>query len=170
VRDLLKRALPTVKRLRRLLGTEGPSAVGKGGHIDPWYDRRMEASNDGAVKTQKSAYLGITPDVAAEGITSALRAISGRWKMTILFHLFGRHQRRFSELERLIPNVTQKMLTQHLRELERDGVLRRHVFPEVPPRVEYSLTELGEALCPALDELLFWEQTRVSARSDGARP
>jgi DNA-binding HxlR family transcriptional regulator len=124
----------------------------------------MEATDDTAVKSQKSAYPGITPDIAAEGITSALRAISGRWKMTILFHLFGRRQRRFSELERLIPNVTQKMLTQHLRELERDGVLQRTVFPEAPPRVEYSLTEIGESLCPALDELLLWEQTRSRNR------
>jgi HxlR-like helix-turn-helix len=84
----------------------------RGGALFVWYYRRMEATDDTAVKSQKSAYPGITPDIAAEGITSALRTISGRWKMTILFHLFGRRQRRFSELERLIPNVTQKMLTQ----------------------------------------------------------
>ncbi|HEY5340350.1 MAG TPA: helix-turn-helix domain-containing protein, partial [Candidatus Aquilonibacter sp.] len=122
----------------------------------------MEKSGDGAVGDQTSGYPGITPECAAEGIMSALHSIRGRWKMTILFHLFGRKQKRFSELERLIPNVTQKMLTQHLRELERDGILRRTVFPEVPLRVEYSLTEVGESLCPALDELLSWEQARSS--------
>lgn len=98
----------------------------------------------------------VAPDFAAAGVEEALRTIDGRWKMLILFQLFANGTMRFSEIERGIPAVSQKMLIQHLRELERDGVVARKVFPEVPPKVEYSLTELGDALCPALDELLAW--------------
>jgi DNA-binding HxlR family transcriptional regulator len=90
----------------------------------------------------------------------ALKVLEGRWKMIIIFHLFVRPVLRFSELERAIPAVSQKMLIQQLRELERDGIVRRKVHPEVPPKVEYSLTEWGEAVCPALDALLTWGASR----------
>ncbi len=108
--------------------------------------------------TQKSVYPGITPRIASAGVQQALKVLEGRWKLTILFELFGGRTLRFSELERAIPGVTQKMLIQQLRDLERDGVVRRLVHPVVPPKVEYSLTRGGEELCPALDELLFWAQ------------
>jgi DNA-binding HxlR family transcriptional regulator len=107
---------------------------------------------------QKSAYPGITPRVASVGVQEALKVLEGRWKLTILFELFGGRTLRFSELERAIPTVTQKMLIQQLRDLERDGVVNRVVHPVVPPKVEYCLTPGGEELCPALDELLFWAQ------------
>lgn len=80
--------------------------------------------------------------------------------MVIVFHLFAREILRFSELERLIPNASQKMLIQQLRELERNGVVVRTVYPQVPPRVEYSLTQWGKAMCPALDALLEWAASR----------
>lgn len=67
---------------------------------------------------------------------------------------------RFSELERALPDVSQKMLTQQLRALERDGIVERKVYPQVPPKVEYSLTEWGQAMCPALDALLEWGALR----------
>ena len=102
----------------------------------------------------------ISPDVAADGVESALRILEGRWKMVIIFHLFAQQVLRFSELERAIPNVSQKMLIQQLRELERDGVVVRNVYPQVPPKVEYSLTGWGRALCPALDALLGWASLR----------
>ncbi len=86
--------------------------------------------------------------------------MEGRWKMIIIFHLFTQPVMRFSELERAIPGISQKMLIQQLRELERDGVVRRNVYPQVPPKVEYDLTELGRALCPALDALLEWGELR----------
>jgi len=107
---------------------------------------------------QKSVYPGITPRIASIGVHEALKVLEGRWKLTILFELFGGRTFRFSELERAIPGVTQKMLIQQLRDLERDGIVRRVVHPVVPPKVEYSLTPGGEELCPALDELLFWAQ------------
>jgi DNA-binding HxlR family transcriptional regulator len=68
---------------------------------------------------------------------------------------------RFSDLERAIPGVTQKMLAQQLRQLERDGMVRRIVHAQVPPKVEYALTPWGQALCPALDALLTWRETRT---------
>ena len=72
-----------------------------------------------------------------------IRVLEGRWKLVILFQLFGSSIRRFSELERAIPGISQKMLIQQLRQLEADGVVTRIVHAEVPPRVEYHLTDWG---------------------------
>jgi DNA-binding HxlR family transcriptional regulator len=88
--------------------------------------------------------------------------IGGKWKPSLLFHLEGQ-TRRFCELQRLIPGLTKKMLTQHLRELESDGIVRRKVYAEVPPRVEYSLTRHGESLKPILKLMSAWG-TRHRAR------
>ena len=78
-----------------------------------------------------------TPDgLAAEDVEAALRMLEGRWKLVILFHLFGGKVMRFSELERAIPNITQKMLGQQLRQLEADGIVRRTSYPQVPAKVE----------------------------------
>ena len=109
-------------------------------------------------RAQKSVYPGITPRIASDGVQAALKVLEGRWKLSILFELFGERTRRFSELERAIPGITQKMLIQQLRDLERDGIVQRIVHPVVPPKVEYRLTPGGEELCPALDELLYWAQ------------
>ncbi len=89
--------------------------------------------------------------------------LEGKWKLVILFHLFGGRVLRFSELERAIPAISQKMLIQQLRQLESDGIVRRIVHPEVPPRVEYRLTDWGQSLCPALDALLQWAERRPDA-------
>lgn len=97
-----------------------------------------------------------TPEAAAAGVEQALRLLDGRWKLMILFQLFGGQVQRFSELERAIPGVSQKMLSQQLRQLERDGLVHRVVYPEVPPRVDYRLTAWGQSLCPVLDGLLRW--------------
>jgi DNA-binding HxlR family transcriptional regulator len=108
--------------------------------------------------TQKSSYPGITPEIAASGVEEALKVLGGRWKLIILFYLFRDETLRLSELERAIPGITQKVLIQQLRSLERHGVVGRLVHPVVPPKVEYSLTSRGQDLCPALDELLYWVQ------------
>ena len=99
---------------------------------------------------------------AAQGVEAVLRILEGRWKLVILFHLFGGKVRRFSDLRRAIPAVSEKMLIQQLRQMERDGVVRRFVHHQVPPKVEYSLTDWGQALCPALDALLTWADLRDS--------
>lgn len=104
----------------------------------------------------------LTPVTAAEGVENALKMLEGRWKLLILFHLFGGKVLRFSELERAIPAVSQKMLAQQLRQLEKDGIVTRVVYPEIPPKVEYSLTAWGQSLCPALDALLKWAARRES--------
>jgi DNA-binding HxlR family transcriptional regulator len=85
----------------------------------------------------------------------ALNIISGKWKLAILWNLI-RGTVRFNELQRRLPNITQKTLTQQLRELEQDGIIRRQLYPEIPPRVEYSLSALGETLIPILNALCQW--------------
>jgi DNA-binding HxlR family transcriptional regulator len=102
----------------------------------------------------------LTPASAAQGVEDALKILEGRWKLVILFHLFGGKVLRFSELERAIPAVSQKMLIQQLRQMEADGIVRRVLHAQVPPKVEYGLTEWGQALCPALDAILKWAALR----------
>lgn len=100
-------------------------------------------------------------------VEATLDVIGGRWKALILYHLRSKRVRRFNELRRLIPSVTQRMLTQHLRELERDGVVHRRVFAVVPPRVEYSLTPLGETLSPILAAMAEWGERYQAGREEG---
>ncbi|HXS24356.1 MAG TPA: helix-turn-helix domain-containing protein [Gemmatimonadales bacterium] len=102
-----------------------------------------------------------TPTTAATDVEAALKLVEGRWKLVILFHLFGGKVLRFSDLERLIPRITQKMLIQQLRQLEADGLVARTVYAQVPPKVEYRLTSWGQALCPALDAILKWAALRA---------
>jgi DNA-binding HxlR family transcriptional regulator len=89
-------------------------------------------------------------------VERTLQVIDGKWKPVILWHLFGRGTLRFSEIRRLLPRATQKMVTQHLRELEADGIVHREVYAEVPPKVEYSLTPAGETLGPVLKAMHRW--------------
>ena len=84
-----------------------------------------------------------------------LTVIGGRWKVILLYHLF-QGVKRFSELQRAVVGITQKMLTQQLREMERDGLVHREVYPEVPPKVEYSLTPLGRTLEPVVGAMCDW--------------
>ena len=85
-----------------------------------------------------------------------LQVIGGKWKPIIIYQLGNKGTLRFSEIKRSIPNITQKMLTQQLRELEADGVIHREVYPQVPPKVEYSLTELGTTVMPVINSLCEW--------------
>ena len=86
---------------------------------------------------------------------TALDLIGGKWKGMILSYLYS-DTRRFNELMRLIPNITQRMLTKQLRDLEAHGIVHREVYPQVPPKVEYSLTGLGKSLKPIIRELEKW--------------
>lgn len=88
-------------------------------------------------------------------VEGTLDVIGGKWKPLIIWYLRKRVL-RFSELQRAIPGITDVMLTKQLRELEQDGVIRRNVFTEVPPRVEYSLTPLGVTIIPLLNALCDW--------------
>lgn len=107
----------------------------------------------------------LTRDCSPEAAAEAFELLEGRWKLMIIHSLFGPEGgtspvRRFSELERAIPQVSQKMLIQQLRSLERDGIVQRTIHPQVPPKVEYQLTRLGEALRPTLRALLDWANLR----------
>jgi DNA-binding HxlR family transcriptional regulator len=91
-----------------------------------------------------------------------LSIIGGKWKMIIMWHLGKEGTKRFSELKSLIPDITQRMLTTQLRELEDDGIVNRKVYPVVPPKVEYSLTPRGESLIPILDLMYEWGKDYIA--------
>ena len=95
----------------------------------------------------------------------ALKVISGRWKAILLYHLFD-GPKRLSELKRLVPDVSQKVLIQQLRELDEHGLVRREVFRQVPPRVDYSATTLGLSLEPVLRALCEWGQRHAAELND----
>lgn len=88
-------------------------------------------------------------------VETTLNIMSGKWKGIILYRLLG-GKKRFSELQRMMPNVTHRTLTLQLRELESDGVVKRTVYAEVPPRVEYELTNLGISMTPIIKSLYDW--------------
>lgn len=94
-----------------------------------------------------------TPDNCP--ILSVIKLIGGKWKLPVLYHLRD-NTLRFSEIKKLLPRVTQKMLTQQLRELEKDGLVTRFVYAEVPPRVEYSITAIAKKLGPVLAAMCTW--------------
>ncbi|TLF77644.1 winged helix-turn-helix transcriptional regulator [Nocardia cyriacigeorgica] len=96
------------------------------------------------------------------GIDAAMDVVGGKWKALILWELHNHGMRRFGELRRGLPGVSEKMLIQQLRELEEDEIIERTVYAEVPPRVEYRLTDLGTALNAALEPLGEWGRERIA--------
>jgi len=99
------------------------------------------------------------------GVENTMRIIGGKWKPVILCHL--KHGKmRTGQLRRAIPNITQKMLTQQLRELEDDGIVDRKVFNQIPPKVEYSLTDYGHSLNKILEELCVWGENDIDMRKE----
>jgi DNA-binding HxlR family transcriptional regulator len=98
--------------------------------------------------------MNIEPELCR--VDDALDIIVGKWKPIILLHLLKNGTMRFSELKRSIPEITQKMLTKHLRELEEEEIVNRVVYPQVPPKVEYSITEYGKELEPILVSMHEW--------------
>ncbi len=100
-------------------------------------------------------------------IEHTVNLIGHKWKVLILRNLFNQGTQRFSELSKGISGISQKMLTQQLRQLEHDGIIQRTVYPEVPPRVEYDLTELGHSLRPIMEAMNVWgkEHLKQSAQN-----
>ena len=98
--------------------------------------------------------MNIEPELCK--VENALEIIVGKWKPIILLHLLKNGTMRFSELKRSVPNITQKMLTKNLRELEEEYIIDRVVYPQVPPKVEYSITEYGKELEPILNAMHEW--------------
>jgi DNA-binding HxlR family transcriptional regulator len=105
----------------------------------------------------KHRSLTCSPGCAVE---ATLDLIDGKWKGLILYHLL-QGTRRFNELRRLLPNVTQRMLTTQLREMEMNGIIVRTVYPQVPPRVDYSVSELGQSLSPVISALKAWADQHI---------
>ena len=103
--------------------------------------------------------------VCGLSMESGLRMIEGRWKLVILSHLLAGDRLRYSEFERRIPAVSQRMLARQLRALEHDALVTRTVHPEVPPRVEYALTDHGRALAPVFLALLEWSEASAQDNS-----
>ncbi|MFB5269434.1 winged helix-turn-helix transcriptional regulator [Paenibacillus enshidis] len=93
-------------------------------------------------------------------VEATLEVMGGKWKAVILCHL-DKGDKRTSELKRLMPSITQKMLTQQLRELEEDGLVKRQIFEQVPPKVVYSLTDYGWSLKPVLDAMCAWGEKHI---------
>ena len=89
-------------------------------------------------------------------VTVTLAVIGGKWKPLILYHLLNQGTHRFAELRRRISGISERMLTQQLREMEADGIVHREIYPEVPPKVEYSITEYGETLRPVSEAMCKW--------------
>lgn len=99
-------------------------------------------------------------------VASTLEIIVGKWKTAILLNLLFEGTKRFSELRAAIPEATPKMLTAHLRELEEQDIVQRVIYPQVPPKVEYSLTEYGRTLAPILEEMHTWGARHVEHMRD----
>ena len=102
--------------------------------------------------------------VSACPVTTTLSVIGGKWKPIILFVILE-EKKRFGEIKKLIPAITQKMLTQQLRELEEDCIIHRTVYPVVPPKVEYAMTEYGKSLSPILKSMAEWGQRHIQQAS-----
>ncbi|XOK61166.1 winged helix-turn-helix transcriptional regulator [Paenibacillus elgii] len=110
---------------------------------------------------------GMRPDMQACPVETTLDVIGGKWKGIILYQLLD-GTKRFNEFRRLNPGITQFMLTLQLRELERDGIIHREIYKEVPPRVEYSLTDFGRTLEPVIMSMKAWGDS-YKARLDENR-
>lgn len=94
-------------------------------------------------------------------VEEALGIVVGKWKPVIILHLLHEGTKRFSELKRSMPGITQKMLTKQLRELEDEDIIQRVVYPQVPPKVEYSMTDYGRTLSPILEAMHAWGTKHV---------
>lgn len=105
--------------------------------------------------------------VWAKATSETLRVLEGKWKIVIIVQLFAaKAPLRFSELERRVEGVNQKMLIQQLKDLEKDGIITRKLYPEVPPRVEYALSDVGLALGPSIEALIDWAFLRKEAQGE----
>ncbi|GAA6817690.1 helix-turn-helix transcriptional regulator [Staphylococcus sp. 18_1_E_LY] len=104
------------------------------------------------------------------GVEATIDVLGGKWKPVVLCHLKDNGTMRTSELKRAIPNITQKMLTQQLRELEEDSIIERIVYQQVPPKVEYKLSDYGKTLSEILSSLCKWGEFHVAKMHDEGRP
>jgi DNA-binding HxlR family transcriptional regulator len=113
----------------------------------------------------RSRFVGEPPEIQIEvcPVTQAQDIITGKWKIVILWHLSTK-TRRFNEIQRLLPYISKGILTRQLRELEEDQMVHREVYKEVPPKVEYSLTPLGQSFIPILDSMGEWSKKYLKSK------
>ncbi|MBD2870265.1 winged helix-turn-helix transcriptional regulator [Paenibacillus arenilitoris] len=104
-----------------------------------------------------------------ENVAATIGVIGGKWKMLIMWHV-NQGSIRYNELRRSIPGISQKMLSQQLKELEQDGIIHREVYPETPPRVEYNITDYGHTLDPIFDLMDAWGETHRQTVGRGRTP
>ncbi|MDT3958606.1 helix-turn-helix domain-containing protein [Staphylococcus kloosii] len=104
------------------------------------------------------------------GVEATIDVLGGKWKPVVLCHLKDNGTMRTSELKRAIPHITQKMLTQQLRELEEDSIIERIVYQQVPPKVEYKLSDYGQTLSEILSSLCQWGEFHIAKMHDEGRP
>ncbi len=102
-------------------------------------------------------------------IETALGILVGKWKPVILYHLFTNGTMRFSELQKALPDITKKMLTSQLRELESHDIVNRKIYRQIPPKVEYSITEYGKKMTPVLTSLVEWGTAHMKHLEDLGR-
>lgn len=124
------------------------------------YAHSMDSTNQKVSASRKAKRKTYTPLSAAIDVEACFSMLEGRWKLVILFYLFGGQIQRFSDLEKRVTGISQKMLAQQLRQLEADGIVERTVHQQVPPKVDYRMTPWGQELCPALDAMLKWAERR----------
>lgn len=110
------------------------------------------------MKDNKSSYRSICPSEEGCPVEYTLGVIGGKWKGVLLYHLID-GAKRFNEMRKICPAITQRMLTLQLRELEHDGIVHREVYQQVPPKVEYSLTDFGRTLEPIILSMKQWGET-----------
>ena len=115
-------------------------------------------------KQEKNMNKSINTEFEKCPVETSIDVLAGKWKILILWYLLS-ETKRFNELQKLLPRTTQKMLIQKLRELEKDGIVHREVYPVVPPKVEYSLTSYGQSLKPILKTLYLWGEIHKEKNS-----
>ncbi|RRJ62332.1 transcriptional regulator [Paenibacillus oralis] len=115
------------------------------------------------MRDRKSGY-GVCPNEEGCPVEYTLDVIGGKWKGVLLYHLIN-GPIRFNEFRRICPTITQRMLTLQLRELEQDGIVHREVYHQVPPKVEYSLTEFGQTLVPIILKMKEWGEIYKNQKS-----
>ncbi|MGI6535810.1 MAG: winged helix-turn-helix transcriptional regulator [Eggerthellaceae bacterium] len=128
----------------------------------------MTRESNAAVAAGSSADAGNAKEVDIRPFAYAISLIDGKWKMHILFWLWKRGVLRYGELKRALGNVTHKMLSNQLKQLEADGLVYRHEYPQVPPKVEYSLTETGKSLMPILQQICDWGTKHIPSDTKDA--
>ena len=113
-------------------------------------------------KTNSTNFVNETELAAICPMHKVMSVLGGRWKIALLYFIHQEHN-RFSLLQRKMPFITTKMLSSQLKELEQDGMINRKIYAEMPPRVEYSLTEMGKTLLPVLEDLYNWGEQHIQA-------